>query len=207
MTTAITRDRLLEVSARIRDVQLGKGLLEKKRDAVLRVLEEERRRYIKVQETFRNLSRRLGILYGMIRIHDGVSTIQLLRLQRPLVTLRCTRESVMGCRYSVFEPEASSITRRFPLAMDPALSCLYVDDFLELIAQSESLLWEFVTLRSKIQSFERELKKTNLKINTLEHDMLPSLSAERKKISETLSERERQERYAVKKLTKKKRRT
>jgi V/A-type H+-transporting ATPase subunit D len=43
-----------------------------------------------------------------------------------------------------------------------------------------------------------------MKINTLQYILLPELKQEESRIRDILSERERQERYAIKKLSKKK---
>ncbi|EFC92239.1 H+transporting two-sector ATPase D subunit [Dethiosulfovibrio peptidovorans DSM 11002] len=204
--SSATRDRLLEVSSRIKDIAFGKGLLEKKRDAFIRAMEGEKKLFYELQDQYRKLCSSIAAVYGLIRVYEGSHTIDLLRLQHPLLSLRLFRESLMGCRYTRFESEPSEIEHRFRLDMDPALSSLYIEELLFLLEQAESMLWRYITLRSKIQAFERELRKTNLKINTLEHSLLPSLSEEKKKILEVLSERERQERYTIKKLTGKKKR-
>lgn len=52
---AATRDRLLEVTSQIGDVCFGKGLLEKKRDALIRSMEGERRVFKDLQSLFRQL--------------------------------------------------------------------------------------------------------------------------------------------------------
>ncbi len=203
MANSATRDRLLEVSSQIKDVVFGKGLLEKKRDALVRSMEGEKRRFKAVKLDFDRLCRQISSIYGLVRAYDGSEAIQLLGLQRSPLIISVEKESLMGCSYLRFSPLTEE-KGRHTMAMDPALVSLYMEELLSLVSEGEPLLWEYVTLKSKIQAFERELKKTNLKINTLEYSLLPSLVVERRRIIDIISERERQERFSIKKLTKKK---
>ncbi|MEA3508502.1 MAG: V-type ATP synthase subunit D, partial [Synergistota bacterium] len=67
-----------------------------------------------------------------------------------------------------------------------------------------SLVWTYINLSSKLNALEKELKKTILKVNTLEHTVLPSLAGDLRRIKSVLAERERQERFAVKRLSNRK---
>lgn len=205
MSFSATRDRLLEVSSQIGNVTFGKGLLEKKRDALMRSMEGEKKKFKSVKRDFHLLCSQISTLYGLVRAYDGAEAIQLLGLQRSPLTLYAVKESILGCSYTDFSPKSLDERAKLSMAMDPALVSIYMEELLFFISKCESVLWEYVTLRGKIQAFERELKKTNLKINTLEYSLLPSLVLERRRIMETISERERQERFSIKKLTKKKR--
>ena len=89
-------------------------------------------------------------------------------------------------------------------AFDPAMTSLYVDDLLRALSETDRILWPYINLKTKITALENELKRTLLKINTLEYTVLPDLNDQRKLIEEVLGERERQERFSVKKIKRKK---
>ena len=65
-------------------------------------------------------------------------------------------------------------------------------------------MWKYVNLKTKLTFLEKELRKTLMKINTLQYVLLPELAADETRIRSILSERERQERFAVKRLASKK---
>lgn len=205
MAGPATRDRLLYVSSQIGDVVFGKGLLEKKRDALVRAMEGEKKRFKLVEMEFSQFCRKISTIYGLVRAYDGAEAIEILGLQRSPLVVTAEKESLMGCSYTSFFSENVKNETRQSMAMDPALTSLYVEELVNLVTACEPVLWNYVTLKGKIRAFERELKKTNLKINTLEYSLLPSLTQEKRRIIETISERERQERFSIKKITKKKR--
>lgn len=202
---AATRDRLLEITSGISDVQFGKNLLEKKRDAIIRSIEGDRKKFRETRSEFEELCVKISQIYAMVRLYEGSYVIELLALQRPRIVVSIEKYVLMGCKYSQFsqsigDQDVASV------AMDPAFESLYVDELLDLVDKIDQIVWKYVNLKAKIDTFEKELKKTNLKINTLEYSLLPSMVEEKKQIIEVLSERERQERFTIKKLTAKKRR-
>jgi V/A-type H+-transporting ATPase subunit D len=107
----------------------------------------------------------------------------------------------MGCRYPQFsDPYEGLAAENESLAYDPALASLNLDDLLKSLEDGKTLVWEFINKKAKLQALEREMKRTLQKINTLQHLLLPSLERDLKRIRETLSERERQELFNVKRL-------
>jgi len=84
--------------------------------------------------------------------------------------------------------------------MDPAMASIHVDELLETLSGIEPLLWKYINLKAKLDALETEFEKTRRKVNNLEQEMLPELESERKRIMLALSERERDEAFAVKKM-------
>lgn len=201
---APTRENLLETRKQITTVQYGKNLLEKKRDALLRNLEEDRKRFREMDSQFKMINQKISLIYSLVRMYEGHSMLQLLKPDTTSVKVRVEKRSLMGCRYSQFFPQRKSGYESLEINYDPALTSLYVDDLLKAIRESEKILWPYINLKSKITSLEKELNKTMLKINTLEHNLLPELQSEAANIQEVISERERQERYSIKKISRKK---
>jgi V/A-type H+-transporting ATPase subunit D len=111
----------------------------------------------------------------------------------------------MGCTYYQYEPVKKRDDIPFEEAsLDPALTSPYVDELVEHLVGTEKLLWTYINLKVKLKALEKELKRTMRKVNTLEHTVLPDLRSDLKRIADILDERERQERFAVKKFSKSK---
>jgi V/A-type H+-transporting ATPase subunit D len=200
-----TREQLLDVRKRRSTVQYGKQLLEKKRDALLRSIEEDRRRFRDLEREFRERTKRLSVLYALVRMYDGASMMQLLRMDAPEISVSSVRHSLMGCHFVQFMPEsANGNPHQTRSAYDPALTSLYVDDLLREIGSVDALVWQYVNLTTKLSFLEKELRKTLMKINTLQYVLLPELARDETRIRAILSERERQERFSIKRLSSKK---
>ena len=199
-----TREQLIDVRRQMATVQYGKELLEKKRDALLRTLEEDRRNFKKLESFFREQMRHISFIYALIRMYEGQSVLQFIKPEREHTQVDVERHTLMGCRYSQFKPLKEQVFSLSGLAYDPAMASLCVDDLLNEMKKIEEKVWLFINLKAKLSALEKELSKTMLKINTLQYILIPTLHKEESRIRDILSERERQERYAVKKLSKKK---
>ncbi|HPI97509.1 MAG TPA: V-type ATP synthase subunit D [Synergistales bacterium] len=199
-----TRENLLDIKRRTETVKYGKQLLEKKRDALLRSLEEDRRKLRDMERQFRELCKNIGMVYSLVRMYEGQSILQLLKPGRPILHVKVFQRTLMGCRFSQFEPVQDERSTGIFAAFDPAMTSLYVDDLLRALSETDRILWPYINLKTKITALENELKRTLLKINTLEYTVLPDLNDQRKLIEEVLGERERQERFSVKKIKRKK---
>ncbi|HCL79461.1 MAG TPA: hypothetical protein DIC53_05790, partial [Synergistaceae bacterium] len=66
-----TREQLLATRRRIVAVQYGRKLLERKRDALIRSVEEQRRLFRRVRTEFEEWNRRITFLYSMVRMYEG----------------------------------------------------------------------------------------------------------------------------------------
>jgi len=196
-----TRDQLLSLRRQIVVVQYGKLLMEKKRDALIRAIEEDRRLFRELEKLFLDLCGKLSFSYSLVRIFDGHFALRVLKPVSPPLEIRSIPHILMGCRYLQFEsPYKGLAAESESLAYDPALASLNLDELLKSLEEGKTLVWEFINKKAKLQALDRELKKTLQKINTLQHLLLPSLEKDLKRIRETLSERERQELFNVKRL-------
>jgi V/A-type H+-transporting ATPase subunit D len=179
--------------------------MEKKRDALIRAIEEDRRLFRELEKLFLDLCGKLSFSYSLVRIFDGHFALRVLKPVSPPLEIRSIPHVLMGCRYPQFEsPYTGLAAESESLAYDPALASLNLDELLKSLEEGKTLVWEFINKKAKLQALDRELKKTLQKINTLQHLLLPSLEKDLKRIRETLSERERQELFNVKRLRTKK---
>lgn len=201
MSRPPTRDQLLSLRRQIVVVQYGKLLLEKKRDALLRAIEEDRRLFRELEKQFLDLCGKLSFSYSLVRIFDGHFALRVLKPVSPPLEIHSAVHVLMGCRYPQFDSPFGGLSAESEgLAYDPALASLNLDDLLKSLEEGKPLVWEFINKKAKLQALGRELKRTLQKINTLQHLLLPSLEKDLKRIREILSERERQELFNVKRL-------
>lgn len=98
-----TRDQLLSLRRQITVVQYGKLLLERKRDALIRAMEDDRRLFRDLEKRFIELCDRLSFSYSLVRIFDGHFALRLLKPVSPPLEIRSSYHVLMGCRYPAFE--------------------------------------------------------------------------------------------------------
>ncbi len=199
-----TREQLLDVMRQQEAVKYGKNLLEKKKDVLLRKLEDDRARFRELEEEFTRMTDALGFYYALARMYEGQGIIEMLKPGKREVMVEERITSLMGCSYSQFTPLDYPDDHESYL-YDPAMTSLYVDDLIIAMERTGEILWEYINIRTRIVALESELKKSLLRINSLDQVVLPQLEEEESNINEVLGERSRQEQYAIKKIKKKNR--
>jgi len=201
-----TREHLLNTRRRIVAVGQGKKLLERKRDALVRAVDEERRLFRETQKAFFAAAKKITFFYSMVRLFEGDGAIRFLSAGSGSLGIRVDKKSVMGCRYSHFSAAPEDKRRlSWKLPFDPAVTTLTVEDLLKSLGDNEECIWKYINLKTKISAIERELSRTTLEINTLEHVVLPSLEGDARRIEDLLSERERQEKFVAKRVARRRR--
>ncbi|GAB1400182.1 hypothetical protein MASR1M66_16360 [Aminivibrio sp.] len=168
--------------------------------------EEERRLYREVRSEFLLRSRNITFLYSLVRMFEGDGSVQFLSANS-FSLWQWRRNPSWGASTPSSAPERERKNLSWKIPYDPAITSLYVEDLLKAMADGEECMWQYINLKTKITAIERELARTTLKINTLEHILLPSLLKETKRIEDVLSERERQEKFVAKRMGKKKRKS
>ena len=150
-----TRDQLLELKRTISSMKKGKEILEKKRDALLQMIESDRKKFREVRETFLKSCAKIYSSYALARLHDGEASISLLGISIPLNKVDRSINQAMGCKYPSFFPVVGSgnfTTLRshviFPL-------CGFIDT---RSGGGQRTALGYINL-CKVESLERELKK------------------------------------------------
>lgn len=204
MSLPPTREQLLAIRRRTETIRYGMGLLQKKRDALVLAIEQEKRLFVSLGKKFRELCVRISVVYALVRMYEGQHVLSLLHPGQIPLVVTMERHSLMGCSYAQFRP-AHLEDELHPSTMkyDPALASIHLDDLLSALSDADEILWRFINVKAKLVALEKDLKSTMRKINNLEHAVLPELLDEHKRIREILSERERQDRYTMKKMSRK----
>ncbi len=202
----VSRSELGEITRRIETVRFGCSLLERKKDALLREIETDRAAFRNMRGEVEKLLSFVSYAYALVQLFEGESVMTLLSWGVEPRKVRIVHHALMGCRYSQFFPEDEGRGALLgSMLMDPAMASLHVDELLETLSGIEPLLWKYINLKSKLDALEAEFEKTRRKVNNLEQEILPELEAGRKRIMLALSERERDEAFAVKKMLRKRR--
>ncbi|HOO62744.1 MAG TPA: V-type ATP synthase subunit D [Synergistaceae bacterium] len=205
MPLPITREQLLLLRRQSTSVSRGLHLLEKKRDALIRTIEEDRRRFEELRRRFEKESELLGISYTQLRLFEGAFSLDLLRSNSPTLSVREEKHAVMGCVFPQFYPEgeeAWEVLHR--QKYDPALSSFFVDDLMEGMRRMAEFLWEYINILTRLNILNKELQKIRRKAGNLEHNILPVMQEEIARIQDSLQERERQERQVRKRVARRK---
>ena len=200
----VSRSGLLKLSQRIDTIRFGCSLLERKKEALLRAIEADRAAFLAMKSEVEEMLSFVSYAYALVQLFEGESVMTLLSWGVDPRKIKIVHHSLMGCRYCQFFPENEGkgvVLRR--MLMDPALASLHVDELLQTLSKIEPMLWEYVNLQAKLNALELEFKKTSMKVNNLEQEMLPTMESERTRIRLELSERERHEVFSVKRFLKK----
>ncbi len=194
-----TRSQLIDLKRRISTVEYSKRLLEKKRDAIMRAIEADRRAYRTMRSAFSEGCKQVYLAYSLVRLFEGDAAIKLLEVGVKVLKLHERDHAIAGCKYPEFIETVDESKRRGEAVFNPILTSLYIEDLLEALNKMEGLLWQFINLQAKLKALEAELHRTQIKINTLQHTVLPALTEEVKRIGEILGDRERHEHFLIKK--------
>ncbi len=208
MPLPVTREQLLLLRRQSTSVRRGLHLLEKKRDALIRTIEEDRRRFEELRRRFEEESAFLEISYTQLRLFEGAFSLDLLRSNSPTLAVREEFQAVMGCVFPQFHPEgeeAWEVLHR--QKYDPALSSFFVDDLMEGMRRMAEFLWEYINTLTRLNILNKELQKIRRKAGNLEHNLLPEMQREIARIQDGLQERERQERQVRKRVARGKRKS
>jgi len=197
----VSRSELVDLSRQIETVRFGCSLLERKKEALLREIESDRSTFRSMRGEVERMLSFVSYAYALVQLYEGESVMTLLSWGVEPRKVRIVRHALMGCRYSQFFPEDEGRGALLSgMLMDPAMASIHVDELLETLSGIEPLLWKYINLKAKLDALETEFEKTRRKVNNLEQEMLPELESERKRIMLALSDRERDEAFAVKKM-------
>ncbi len=195
-----TRSELLARRARIALATQGRDVLKEKRDSLM----EEFRATVEVavigsgalEEAAAEGRRALAAAEA----GDGPEVVRSAALAQPAeITLTTRATSIMGVRIADIRHEPVGrprVARGYSLAgSSPRL-----DRVAEQFEAELALLLDLATVELRLRRLADEIGTTTRRINALESVVLPKLERERDHIRSTLDERERQDRFRVKRF-------
>jgi V/A-type H+-transporting ATPase subunit D len=203
-TLAPTRMNLLTRRAQIKLAADGVALLKGKRDALLKELIDRTRELRSLREDLYRIGRTAQTAVAMARAVRGTPEVRAAgHAGRRRVQPRVWFERLWGLELgraelvdAVRAPGERGLSR-----LDPGA------DILEAAEASEKTLKQLVKcapLERNLISLGREIRKTSRRINALEEYLLPTLKRDVRVITRVLEEREREDRFRLKRIKRKK---
>ncbi|RMH05643.1 MAG: V-type ATP synthase subunit D [Nitrospirae bacterium] len=195
---AATRANLIAAKETLAMAQEGYDLLSQKREVLLtellHLVNDVRRVQADVasaiSEAYTTLRRTLALVGP-----DGAHRlIQGCRRLRADVTVQ--ERSVMGVPIPLLQLTLSPLHPIWGLGETPALLDELVQQFHRLVC----LLAEQAEIETTVRRLARELSRTQLRTNALEHVIIPQYQDTVKFIQDTMEEREREEHFVLKRL-------
>lgn len=194
---AATRANLLVAKETLAMAREGYELLSQKREVLLtellHLVDDVRRVHTDVAsaitEAYTILRKTLALLGpdGAHRLRRGCR----LRLE---VTVR--ERSVMGVPIPLLQATPPPLQPLWGLGETPALLDELVQQFRRLVC----LLVEQAEIETTVRRLARELSRTQLRTNALEHVVIPQYRETVKYIQDTMEEREREEHFVLKRI-------
>ncbi len=197
-----TRSELLARRSRIALAAQGRDVLKEKRDSLM----EEFRATVDVAVTGRNALQEAAVegrrALAAAEARDGPDAVRSAAMAQPGEISLTTREtSVMGVRIADIQHE--SVGRpRSARGYSFAGSSPSLDRVAETHEAELGLLLDVATVELRLRRIADEIGTTTRRINALESVVLPQLERERSQITSILDERERQDRFRLKRFAK-----
>ena len=199
-----TRMNLLIRKRQIKIAQQGASLLKNKRDALLREFMDLIKPILKDRkELDENLKKALSVLAIALGI-DGAEKLEsaALATKREYI-LKVEEKRVWGVKLPSIEGAEMrrSILER---GYSPLSITSRIDITAEAFENIVNLIVRMAPMEIKLKKLGGEIKKTTRRVNALEERLIPDLKAQVKFIRQVLEDREREDKFRLKRLKSKK---
>jgi V/A-type H+-transporting ATPase subunit D len=193
-----TRMALLAGRARLALAEQGRQLLEDKRDALLRELHREIRTAVAARRELDAAAAEARLALETARVRHGGDTLAAAGAGASGeigVDVRFT--TVMGVPVPAVAPRSlvrpTEARGRDPLATGPALEAAA-----ERFEEELTIALRVATMEARVLRLAREIRRTSSRVNALRTWVIPGLEAETLAIELTLEQREREDRFRLK---------
>ncbi len=191
---------LLAVRARLALAHVGERVLEQKRDALLRELYREVRVVSAAQAELeaaaagaRNALEEARVWLGSERVAAAAAAAAVGRS----VVVEPAR--VMGVSVPIVEPR-SLVRRPSDRGRDPAISGPQLELAATRFEEALTVALRLASLELRVRRLAREIRRTTARVNALRTLVIPGLEAERRAIAFALEQREREDRFRLKRV-------
>ncbi|MEO0149908.1 MAG: V-type ATP synthase subunit D [candidate division WOR-3 bacterium] len=199
-----TRMNLLARKRQLVIAKQGAELLRKKRDALMR---EFQKLLVPIVETHREIDKQARKAVAILSValgYDGPEALRSasLSLSKKL-TVKKSEIKVWGVKIPDLKPE--NLIKK---PQERGYSTISITARIDLTASVYERLiekiFELVPLEAKLKKLGNEIRKTSRRVNTLEQRVIPQLQAEMKFIRQVLEDREREDKFRLKRFKSKK---
>ena len=199
-TTAPTRMNLLARRAQIRLATDGVTLLKGKREALLKELLARARELRELRRELHRRGRAAVAALAMARAVQGTASVRSAALAgRRELQLSVRHEEVWGLPLT--DIDHSGVVRKAGERGVGQLDCSsHVIEAAETAERMLEQLIECAPAETNLQILGDEVRKVNRRINALEESLLPRLRRDVRTIGRVLGEREREDRFRLKRI-------
>lgn len=200
MSRPRTRMALLATRSQLALAQQGQLLLEEKRDALLREFYREVRTVFAEHDELEAAAAAARIALDQARVRLGPEAVaSAAAAAEGVVNVEVDSATVMGVPVPAVAPRSLLRTPaergRAPAASGPALE-LAAERFEEELTVAIRL----ATIEARVRRLAREIRRTSSRVNALRTRVVPELSAEARLIAQALEQREREDRFRLKRV-------
>lgn len=200
-----TRMNLLVRKRQLVIAKQGADLLRKKRDALMR---EFQKLLAPIVEAHREIDREARKAVGVLSLALGVDGPEALRSAAlsmgKKLTVKKSEIKIWGVRIPDLKPE--NLIKK---PSERGYSLISITARIDLTAAVYERLLEkifnLIPLEAKLKKLGHEIRKTSRRVNTLEQRVIPQIQNEMRFIKQVLEDREREDKFRMKMLKKKKR--
>ncbi|MHC4954113.1 MAG: V-type ATP synthase subunit D [Planctomycetota bacterium] len=199
-TLSATRTELLARRHRIELARQGRSILQDKRDQLLAEFRKLADQVLVGGDALQFAATRARTALAAAEIAHGPEAIRSMALARTgRIRLSAATRTVMGVRFPeiVHEPLTRARTDR---GYSLSGSSAHIDAVAERFESTLELVLEVATEELHLRCLADEIGSTTRRVNALEHMLIPRLEEERRTIESTLEERDRQERFRLKRI-------
>ena len=195
-----TRSELLARRTRLELARRGRDLLEEKRDQLLGEFRKTAGQALAGEGALEEAARDARTALAWAEAVDGPDAIRSAALAgRSTVAIRTRVATVMGVR--IADIESASLGRaRSDRGTALFATSPHVDRAAERFEVTLELLLEHANRELRLRRLAEEISSTTRRVNALEFVVVPGLEAEASQIQATLDERERQDRFRLKRV-------
>jgi len=199
-TLSATRTELLARRHRIELARQGRSILQDKRDQLLAEFRKLADQVLVGGDALQAAVTRALMSLAAAEVAHGAEAIRSMALARTgRVRLRVDTRTVMGVRFPeiVHDPLVRARTDR---GYSLSGSSAHIDAVAERFESTLELVLKVATEELHLRRLADEIGSATRRVNALEHVLIPRLEQERRTIESTLEERERQERFRLKRI-------
>lgn len=200
MSQPRTRMALLAGRAQLALARQGQQLLEEKRDALLREFHRDARMIFVTHEELEAAAAAARLALDEARIRHGDWTVAAAAAAGTgEIAVQVEWQTVMGVSVPVVEPRDLV---RDPVARgrDPAATGPVLELAAERFEQELSVAIRIASMEVRARRLAREIRRTSSRVNALRTRVIPDLDAETRSIAATLEQRERDDRFRLKRV-------
>ncbi len=193
-----TRMALLAGRARLTLARQGRQLLEDKRDALLRELHREIRTAVAARRELDAAAAEARLALEAARVRHGAAAISAAGTGAPgEIGVEVLSTTVMGVPVPAVAPR-SLVRRAEERGRDPLVTGPALEAAAERFEEELTIALRVATMEARVLRLAREIRRTSSRVNALATWVIPGLEAETATIELALEQREREDRFRLK---------